>query len=190
MAEGRLKHFGWGREGEGLTDAEEAAALDRYRRLFRVDRFDEVAPPALSEIRLRPPRIAPPAALAAELFERGLRPRRPHLRQVVPRLCARPGRRLRRGARRRRLSAQRSRGRRGDRLGGRRAGRGDPVRRRQQRRRRRRAAIDGTRYKGGGHPRPAASRPGLGDRPQPRARRGSRPASSARRSKRSSARMG
>ena len=65
MAEGRLKYFGWGREGEGLTDAEEAAALDRYRRLFRVDRFDEVAPPALSEIRLRPPRIAPPAALAA-----------------------------------------------------------------------------------------------------------------------------
>jgi alkyldihydroxyacetonephosphate synthase len=64
MAEGRLKHFGWGREGEGLTDAEETAALDRYRRLFRVDRFDEVAPPALSEIQLRPPRIVAPAALA------------------------------------------------------------------------------------------------------------------------------
>ena len=64
MAEGRLKHFGWGREGEGLSEAEEAAALDRYRRLFGVDRFDEVAPPALQEIRLRPPRIGPPAALA------------------------------------------------------------------------------------------------------------------------------
>ena len=47
MAEGRLKHFGWGREGEGLTAAEEAAALDRYRRLFGVDRFAEAAPPAL-----------------------------------------------------------------------------------------------------------------------------------------------
>ncbi len=65
MAQGRLKHFGWGREGEGLTGAEEASSLDRYRRLFRVDRFDEVSPPPLAEIRLRPPRINPPAALAA-----------------------------------------------------------------------------------------------------------------------------
>ena len=64
MTQGRLKHFGWGREGEGLTAEEEAAALDRYRRLFNVERFDEVAPPPLSEIELRPPRLAPPAALA------------------------------------------------------------------------------------------------------------------------------
>ena len=64
MTEGRLKHFGWGREGEGLTAAEEAAALDRYRRLFAVDRFETVAPPPLAEIRLPPPRLAPPAALA------------------------------------------------------------------------------------------------------------------------------
>ena len=74
MTEGRLKYFGWGREGEGLTDAEEAAALDRYRRLFRVDRFDEVAPPAFSQIRLRPPRVVPPASLArfcsAEAYDR------------------------------------------------------------------------------------------------------------------------
>src|ERR1700686_2190539 len=64
MAERRLKHFGWGREGEGLTAEEEVAALDRYRRLFTVDRFDERSPPALSEIALRLPRIAPPPALA------------------------------------------------------------------------------------------------------------------------------
>jgi hypothetical protein len=64
MAERWLKHFGWGREGEGLTAEEEAFALDRYRRLFAVDRFDERSPPALSEIALRPPRIAPPPALA------------------------------------------------------------------------------------------------------------------------------
>jgi alkyldihydroxyacetonephosphate synthase len=64
MTERRLKHFGWGREGEGMTPAEEEAALDRYRRLFGVDRFDEVAPPPLADIRLRAPRIAPPAALA------------------------------------------------------------------------------------------------------------------------------
>ena len=62
MAERRLKHFGWGREGEGLTPQEESAALDRYRRLFGVDRFDEREPPALSEIALRPSRIAPPPA--------------------------------------------------------------------------------------------------------------------------------
>ena len=64
MTEGRLKHFGWGREGEGLTDEEAAAALARYRNLFSVEGFDEVAPPLLSEIELRPPRLFPPAALA------------------------------------------------------------------------------------------------------------------------------
>jgi len=64
MTQGRLKHFGWGREGEGLTAEEEAVALDRYRRLFNVDRFDEVNPPALSEIELGRPRLAPPGALA------------------------------------------------------------------------------------------------------------------------------
>jgi alkyldihydroxyacetonephosphate synthase len=64
MAERRLKHFGWGREGEGMTAEEVAAALDRYRRLFGVERFDEAAPPALSEIELRPPRLVPPRALA------------------------------------------------------------------------------------------------------------------------------
>src|SRR5437870_3754593 len=64
MAEQRLKHFGWGREGEGLTAEEESATLDRYRRLFAVDRFDERSPPALSEIALRPPRVAAPPALA------------------------------------------------------------------------------------------------------------------------------
>jgi alkyldihydroxyacetonephosphate synthase len=64
MAERRLKHFGWGREGEGLTPDEERATLDRYRRLFGVDRFEERKPPELSKIVLRPPRIAPPPLLA------------------------------------------------------------------------------------------------------------------------------
>jgi alkyldihydroxyacetonephosphate synthase len=64
MTQGRLKYFGWGREGEGLTPEEEEFALDRYRRLFAVDGFDEVAPPSLSHIALRPPRITPPAVLA------------------------------------------------------------------------------------------------------------------------------
>ena len=43
MSERRLKHFGWGREGEGLTAEEEAATLDRYSRLFDAERFEEVA---------------------------------------------------------------------------------------------------------------------------------------------------
>ncbi len=60
----RLKHFGWGREGEGMTAAEEAFALGRYIRRFGVDRFDERAPPSLADITLRPPRLAPPNALA------------------------------------------------------------------------------------------------------------------------------
>jgi len=64
MTQARLKYFGWGREGEGLTAEEEAAALDRYRRLFGVDGFDEVAPPVLSAIELRRPRVVPPASLA------------------------------------------------------------------------------------------------------------------------------
>ena len=33
MAEQRLKHFGWGREGEGMTPDEEAFALRNYRDL-------------------------------------------------------------------------------------------------------------------------------------------------------------
>ena len=164
MAQGRLKHFGWGREGEGLTEAEEAAALDRYRRLFRVDRFDEVAPPPLADIALRPPRIAPPAALAAccstETYDRAAHTYGKSFRDYARGLVGDYGRR----PRCRRLPAERSRGRGGHRLGRRRAGGADPVRRRQQRRRRGRAAIDGTGKQGGGHPRPAPSRPGAGDR--------------------------
>jgi alkyldihydroxyacetonephosphate synthase len=64
MTQARLKHFGWGREGEGLTAEEEAATLDRYQRLFGVDRFDEVTPPSILEIELRRPRLVPPASLA------------------------------------------------------------------------------------------------------------------------------
>jgi alkyldihydroxyacetonephosphate synthase len=62
---GRLKHFGWGREGEGLSAAEESAALDRNRRLFGVSGFDETAPPPLAEIELSPPRLLPPSSLSA-----------------------------------------------------------------------------------------------------------------------------
>jgi alkyldihydroxyacetonephosphate synthase len=65
MAEARMKHFGWGREGEAMTDEEERFVLERYRHRFGIERFEEKAPPALDELRLPAPRIAPPAALAA-----------------------------------------------------------------------------------------------------------------------------
>jgi len=61
----RLKHYGWGREGEGLSAEEESFILDRHRRRFGVDHFDERLPPALSDIKLRPSRLAPPPSLAA-----------------------------------------------------------------------------------------------------------------------------
>jgi hypothetical protein len=66
----RLKHYGWGREGEGLSAEEEAFVLDRHRHRFGVDSFDERLPPALSDIKLRPPRLAPPPSLA--MFSTGL----------------------------------------------------------------------------------------------------------------------
>src|SRR5262249_37933033 len=63
MAEPRMKHFGWGREGEGMTAEEEALAFGRLQRLGAEGR-EEVAPPRLEQIALSPPRIAPPSSLA------------------------------------------------------------------------------------------------------------------------------
>jgi len=65
MTTARLKHFGWGREGEGMTAEEESFVLARHRERFGVDSFEEVPPPRLADIVLRPPRITPPTALAA-----------------------------------------------------------------------------------------------------------------------------
>ena len=65
MAERRLKHFGWGREGEGMTEAEERAALATYRALFGEDAFPSVPVPGLDALALRAPRLTTPAALAA-----------------------------------------------------------------------------------------------------------------------------
>ena len=65
MTQPRLKHFGWGREGEGITPEEEAFVSSRIRERFHGGKFDEVAPPRLEEIKLAPPRLKPPASLAA-----------------------------------------------------------------------------------------------------------------------------
>ena len=76
MAPGRLKVFGWGREGEGMTAEEEAFALDVHRRRFGVAEFHSIATPTLADIHLRPPRIAPPSALtricSTETYDRAV----------------------------------------------------------------------------------------------------------------------
>ncbi len=64
MAQNRLKYFGWGREGEGMTPEEEAFALRNYCNLFNVSDFGSVPVPPLESIKLRPPRVSPPPALA------------------------------------------------------------------------------------------------------------------------------
>ncbi len=65
MPQSRLKFFGWGREGEGMTSEEEAFALQGYRERFGVDEFECLPVPTLDEVQLRAARIGPPASLAA-----------------------------------------------------------------------------------------------------------------------------
>ena len=59
MSAARLKHYGWGREGEGMTAAEQAFVLGRYRAKFSRDSFETLAVPRLEEIALRAPRVPP-----------------------------------------------------------------------------------------------------------------------------------
>src|SRR5271156_5607499 len=63
MMQPRLKHFGWGREGEGLTPAEEAFVLGRFEQRFGPPADDEIKPPRLEDIKLETPRLDPPASL-------------------------------------------------------------------------------------------------------------------------------
>jgi alkyldihydroxyacetonephosphate synthase len=70
----RLKHFGWGREGEGMTPEEEAFEFRRLGERFGIERSDEMPAPRLEEVKLRAPRVTPPASLApicsTELYDR------------------------------------------------------------------------------------------------------------------------
>jgi alkyldihydroxyacetonephosphate synthase len=61
----RLKHFGWGREGEGLSPAEQAFVLARIEQRFGPAAQPEKKPPRLEDIKLAAPRITPPASLGA-----------------------------------------------------------------------------------------------------------------------------
>jgi len=61
----RLKHYGWGREGEGMSAEERDFVLSRYKQKFGRDRFDTIAVPRLEDIALRTPRVTPPSSLAS-----------------------------------------------------------------------------------------------------------------------------
>src|SRR5215472_13969498 len=63
MTQPRLKHFGWGREGEGLTADEEAFVLGRIEQRFGPPTDRDVKPPPLDDIKLAPPRLKPPTSL-------------------------------------------------------------------------------------------------------------------------------
>src|SRR5438046_10560117 len=65
MSSARLKHYGWGREGEGVTADRRQVVLGRDRRHFATETFDTTAVPRLEDLALRPPRVTPPASLAA-----------------------------------------------------------------------------------------------------------------------------
>jgi alkyldihydroxyacetonephosphate synthase len=59
----RLKHFGWGREGEGLSASEEAFVLARAEKRFGTSLRESASAPRLDEITLPAPRVTAPAAL-------------------------------------------------------------------------------------------------------------------------------
>jgi alkyldihydroxyacetonephosphate synthase len=65
MSAARLKHYGWGREGEGMTPQERQVILGLYKMRFGRGDFEVLAVPRLEDLNLREPRIAPPASLAA-----------------------------------------------------------------------------------------------------------------------------
>ena len=73
MMQPRLKHFGWGREGEGLTSVEEAFVFERIEQRFGSLTDGEVKPPRLEDVKLKSPRLNPPASLSfcsTDLYDR------------------------------------------------------------------------------------------------------------------------
>src|SRR5262249_35553857 len=63
MAEKRRKFWGWGREDEGLTDAELERIDGFWAKQFGSSELRVTPPPRPEEIELRPPRIVIPNAL-------------------------------------------------------------------------------------------------------------------------------
>ena len=107
MSAARLKHFGWGREGEGLTAEEEAFVMARAQARFGTTLKESASAPRLDEIKLEAPRVTAPASLpfcTSEHYDRVAHT----YGKVLSRARPRPRARLRERARRRRLSGQRS----------------------------------------------------------------------------------
>ena len=63
MSAARLKHFGWGREGEGLTAEEEAFVMARAEARFGTALMESASAPRLEDIKLEAPRVTAPASL-------------------------------------------------------------------------------------------------------------------------------
>jgi hypothetical protein len=140
----RLKHFGWGREGEGLTAGEEAFVFARAQARFGVTLEESASAPRLEDIRLPVPRVTAPTSLAfctSDHYDRAAHT----FGKSYPDLARGLARDLRGRAGCRRLSARRGGSRRRARLGRRRRRDRDAVRRRIERVRRRRADRAATR---------------------------------------------
>src|SRR5258708_2337468 len=63
MSAARLKYFGWGREGEGLTAEEEAFVMACAETRFGTALKESASVPRLEDIRLEPPRVTAPSSL-------------------------------------------------------------------------------------------------------------------------------
>ena len=64
MTENRRKFWGWGLEAQTLSEAEARRVVERIAPLVGLEPGLYTAPPRIEEVRLHPPRVAPPAALA------------------------------------------------------------------------------------------------------------------------------
>jgi alkyldihydroxyacetonephosphate synthase len=63
MSAARMKHFGWGREGEGLTVEEEAFVMARAEARFGTTLKQSASAPRLEDSKLEAPRVTAPASL-------------------------------------------------------------------------------------------------------------------------------
>ena len=64
MSERRRKFWGWGLEGDGLSEAEARAVAVYFAARFKVDELEATPAPRAEEIELRPPRVQAPNSLA------------------------------------------------------------------------------------------------------------------------------
>jgi alkyldihydroxyacetonephosphate synthase len=65
MNERRRKFWGWGYEGEGPNREQREAMAKRLAARFGAGPLEVVDPPRMADLDLRPPRLSPPASLAA-----------------------------------------------------------------------------------------------------------------------------